>query len=157
LIKNLLKFGGGCVVFMDYSYYAKLDYFTMVKLFNSILRDTLYNKLVSTGHYSRIFMFGYSYGARLAQAAGHKLTMANGGVPQIGDMHLCDPAGPLFDNDDDFERRVNPRLSAKNTQCINTSYGVGTTIYDCTQNFRMGYCGWLQVATQYSLGVRRFK
>jgi hypothetical protein len=148
LIKNYLKFGGGCVVFMDYGLISKLDYLTMVTQFHEPLRDVLYKKLISTGNYSRIFIFGFSHGARLSQAAGFKITQDNGGVPQIKDMHLCDAAGPLFDECP--SRRVDPRLSAKNTQCINTSNNLGSNIYDCKQNFRMGKCGWSQTGAKFA-------
>jgi hypothetical protein len=143
MIKNFLNYGNGCVVFMDYYNFSKLDYGTLVYYYEP-LRDVLYKKLISTGNYSRIFIFGFSFGARLSQGAGFKITQDNGGVPQIKDMHLCEPAGPYFDG---YPRRVNPLMCAKNTQCINTSYDKGTYYFDCKQNFRMGYCGWSQVAS----------
>ena len=40
-----------------------------------------------------------------------------------------------------------PKLSAKNVQCINTSIDKGTTIYNCHQNWRMGSCGYSQIGS----------
>jgi hypothetical protein len=39
---------------------------------------------------------------------------------------------------------ADPTPAAKNVACINTSYDQGTYVYNCHQNFRMGYCGWSQ-------------
>jgi hypothetical protein len=49
-------------------------------------------------------------------------------------------AGPTFDMNAD------PKPAAKNVACINTSNNQGTYVYNCHQNFRMGYCGWSQLA-----------
>lgn len=43
--------------------------------------------------------------------------------------------GPGFDTGRD------PKPSAKNVRCINTSTDKGTGNYNCHQNFRMGRCG----------------
>lgn len=53
---------------------------------------------------------------------------------------VCDPAGPGFYHN----KATDPKLSAKNVQCINTSVDMGTNIYNCHQNWRMGNCGVIQ-------------
>lgn len=48
---------------------------------------------------------------------------------------------------------VDPKPAAKNVACINTSSDKGTVVYNCHQNFRMGVCGFAQVAAgPYPLG-----
>jgi hypothetical protein len=41
---------------------------------------------------------------------------------------------------------IDPKPAAKNVACINTSVDQGTYVYNCHQNFRMGYCGFSQLA-----------
>lgn len=56
-------------------------------------------------------------------------------------------AGPGFDI------FVDPKPAAKNVECINTSTDKGTPIYNCHQNFRMGFCGFSQAASgSYPVG-----
>lgn len=40
-----------------------------------------------------------------------------------------------------------PKLAAKNVQCINTSNDKGTVVYNCHQNWRMGSCGTSQIGS----------
>lgn len=48
---------------------------------------------------------------------------------------------------------VDPKPAAKNVACISTSSDKGTVVYNCHQNFRMGICGFAQVAAgPYPLG-----
>jgi hypothetical protein len=59
-------------------------------------------------------------------------------------------AGPGFD----FTALAihDPKLAAKNVQCIHTST-MGTSIYTCSQSWLMGNCGKIQAATQpYPMG-----
>lgn len=48
---------------------------------------------------------------------------------------------------------VDPTPAAKNVACINTSNDKGTFVYNCHQNFRMGFCGLSQPAAgSYPIG-----
>jgi hypothetical protein len=81
---------------MDYSKYSVVnDYFVLVGKYKLIL-ETLIKKLRNINNLERVFMFGFSFGSRLAQGAGYNLTMSNGGVAMIGRMDLCDPAGEFL-------------------------------------------------------------
>lgn len=52
-----------------------------------------------------------------------------------------------------FDMYVDPTPAAKNVQCIDTSIDKGTYVYNCHQNFRMGYCGYSQPAAgSYPVG-----
>jgi hypothetical protein len=53
-------------------------------------------------------------------------------------------AGPGFDHTPLMVR--DPKLAAKNVQCIHTSTDKGTSIYTCSQNWLMGNCGKSQPA-----------
>jgi hypothetical protein len=139
-VSKLLQYRGGCVFFMDYYPYSKLDYGSLVGHWAGIYA-VLVKKLTQIGNYDRQYVFGFSYGARLAQYAG----IGVGGL--ISRMDLCEPAGPYFNMNDD------PKPAAKNVACIDTSNDKGTYIYNCHQNFRMGYCGWTQPAAgAYPMG-----
>lgn len=139
VIKSTLNLNGGCVIVMDYSFYSGYGkgYGEIVHRY-PWLRDVLVNALKMFGEYSRMHVFGFSFGSRLAQGAGNVLTDENNGIPVIASMDLCDPAGPDFDGN---SRRVPCRRSAINVASIHTSEDYGTRIYDCHQNFRMGHCG----------------
>jgi hypothetical protein len=127
---------------MDYSRHSVVgDYFVLVSKYEA-LRNILIKKLIQVGNYDRMTLWGFSFGARMAMAAGVNLTATNGNVPQISRMELCESAGPGFEG---TNRIVDPTRAAKNTACINTSSDKGATIYNCHQNFRMGYCGWSQI------------
>lgn len=52
-------------------------------------------------------------------------------------------AGPGFDSRTDLG---DPKLAAKNVQCIHTSSDKGTNRRECHQNFMMGFCGQSQKA-----------
>lgn len=88
----------------------------------------------------------------------HKLEACNCAIPQVRFKNRSKPKtknsnlapfwsfkiltllGPGFELT--AARRVkNPKMSAKNVACINTSTDKGTAIYDCHQNFLMGECG----------------
>lgn len=95
MVQNFLTHGGNesCVIFMDYSKYGVVaDYFVLVGKYAKIL-NTLIKKLWQIGRYKDLTVFGFSFGARLAQGAGFNLTMSNNGVIQIDRLELCDPAG----------------------------------------------------------------
>lgn len=147
MIKNFLKYRGGCVIFMDYSYYSYKqnlnNYFGLVKKFHFI-SDILLQKLIqmeANGFKANNgFMFGFSFGAQLVLDAARRF-----GIQKIPEINLCDPAGPGFDL---RPGRKDPKLSAKNVMCINTSTDKGTRFKDCHQNWLMGYCGIHQAARQ---------
>lgn len=117
---------------MDYSNFSITDYFRLTPHFRG-LSDLLLRKVIQIGNYDRLFMFGFSFGARLCFDVGARV-----GANRIDKIDGCDPAGPAFDGK---LKSVDPKYSAKNVQCINTSVSKGTSIYNCHQNFRMGKCG----------------
>lgn len=92
MIDAFLTHGGGCVIFMEYSKYSAGSYAVLCSRY-ALIRETLKRKVLQIGNPERIFIFGFSFGARLAQGVGYDLTMANNGVPVFKRMDLCDPAG----------------------------------------------------------------
>lgn len=74
LISNLTYFRGGCVIFMDYYEFAKNpDYFALVRQFANISNVLLQKlkQLEKEGvHDDNLFLFGFSYGSRVAFEAG---------------------------------------------------------------------------------------
>lgn len=134
-------------MFVDYSNFGtNPDYFHIVGTDFAPISKVIGKKLVQIGNYSRIFMFGFSFGARLVTEVG--ITTANG---TIGRIDLCEPAGPGFDY---TPLARNFTLAAKIVTCISTSNDKGTTSYNlCPQSFRMGWCGWAQsAASVYPMG-----
>lgn len=87
---NLLKYSNGCVMFVDFSFFAMSDYNKLLAEF-SPLAQLIGRKLEQIGNFSRVFMHGFSFGARLATAVG--IVTTNG---TIGRMDLLDPAGIFF-------------------------------------------------------------
>ncbi|KAL7025543.1 hypothetical protein ACKWTF_013525 [Chironomus riparius] len=139
VVNSTLQYAGGCVVFMDYSYFAKLGYGDLVARYY-LLRDALINTMKLFGNYEKMHVFGFSFGARLAIGAGNNITNLYNKVPQIPRMDLCEPAGPNFASTDKTFAPAN--RSASLVQIINTnSFGYGTGIYDGHINFKMGHCG----------------
>lgn len=52
-----------------------------------------------------------------------------------------------------FDYYEDPKPAAKNVACIDTSWDRGTNVYNCHQNFRMGFYGYSQPAAgPYPLG-----
>jgi hypothetical protein len=137
-IRNLTYYRGGCVIFMDYSVYSVRDYFFgLMPHFNQLASLLAERIRQTTSFYENVFMFGFSFGARLSFEAGARI-----GYNLIDHIQVCDPAGPGFDGD---ARSVDPKLSAKFVYCINTSTEYGTHYYNCHINFRMGICGYQQI------------
>lgn len=90
VVRNLLKFRGGCVFFMDYSTFANVsNYFSLTYNFNGI-SDVFLKKFRQIGNYDRQYCFGFSFGSRLCIDVGLRI-----GNQSIGRMDLCDPAGSL--------------------------------------------------------------
>lgn len=137
-VRNLTYHRGGCVIFMDYSFYAmNPNYFILVSHFQ-FLAHLLTRKIRQVVmDFNNVFMFGFSFGARLCFEAGGKI-----GYQLIDHIQVCDPAGPGFDGDG---RTIDPKLAAKFVYCINTSAEYGTQNYNCHINFRMGICGHRQI------------
>lgn len=91
-IMNLLKYSNGCVMLIDYNFFSKNgDYFGMVATDFYPLAKLIGRKVVQIGNFSRIFMHGFSFGARLAAEVG--VVNTNG---TIGRMDLLEPAGITF-------------------------------------------------------------
>lgn len=57
-------------------------------------------------------------------------------------LSACDMAGPGFDG----VYKRDPKLAAKNVQCIHTSWYAGTHDRNCHQDWLMGQCGRYQSA-----------
>lgn len=141
-VKNAtLKEARGCVILMDYSYYSKQGYYQIARRFY-LLRDVLANAVNKFGNYDRMHFFGFSFGARIAIGLGNNFTAMNNGTPVLPRMDLCDPAGPYFYPYEILYQKS--QTAAKNVACMHTSIGYGTAVYDCHQNYRMGYCAWFQ-------------
>lgn len=117
---------------MNYSYYSKSSYLLLYSNLSG-LKNVLIKKMRQIANFSRQLCFGYGFGARLCVAAGLALETP------IDRMELCDPCRQLFNN------HADPKPAAKNVACINTSTDLGTSVYNCHQNFRMGQCGNSQV------------
>ena len=58
-------------------------------------------------------------------------------------------AGPGFD----YIYKKDPKLAAKNVQCIHTSINAGTKERNCHQNWLMGHCGQYQDAANVTESV----
>ena len=74
LISNLLYFRGGCVIFMDYFQFSNVQkYFKLLRKFSKI-SAVLLRKLRQLGdsgvNDDDLFMYGFSFGARLVIDAG---------------------------------------------------------------------------------------
>lgn len=52
-------------------------------------------------------------------------------------------AGPGFDH---LSIQPDHRVAAQNVQCIHTSRDKGTRFYNCHQDWRLGNCGFAQIA-----------
>lgn len=121
---------------MDYSDYSQLFYSQLLLLFNrmvNVLKDKLIELETFGFNPNNGYIFGFSYGARLATVGAYKF-----GKRKIRDIDCCDMPGMGFDY-----KIPNHKLSAKNVQCIQTS-SIGTIFNSCHQNWKMGNCGYSQ-------------
>lgn len=137
-INNLTYHRGGCVIFMDYSRYSKTPYTSLATHFHALSRHLVRKIRHVSDDYGNIFLYGFSFGARIALEAGTRL-----GYQVLERIDACDPAGPAFDGIGN--NNVDPKFSARSVNCINTSVDKGTNFYDCHINFRMGICGHKQL------------
>ena len=75
LVENLLRFRGGCIIFMDYSNHSIVqDYFVLVRKFNSlsmVLNRKLWQLEEQGFNPDNLFMYGFSFGAQLVINAGN--------------------------------------------------------------------------------------
>jgi hypothetical protein len=65
VFQQTMKFSGGCVVLMDYSYFSAMGYGDLAYRYY-LLRDLLVTVVRLFGNFSRMHFFGFSFGARLA-------------------------------------------------------------------------------------------
>jgi hypothetical protein len=87
-VEQLLVHRGGCVFFVDYSKYSKVnDYFALLPHFLGISAVIL-KKFKQIQNYERQYCYGFSFGSRLCIDVG-----INIGNQSIERMDLCDPAG----------------------------------------------------------------
>ncbi|XP_038106977.1 uncharacterized protein LOC6049112 [Culex quinquefasciatus] len=145
-LSNLTAHRGGCVICMDYHKYAQtIDYFRgLVPNFNRIVDSLVWRlrELEQSGFDpAEGLVFGFSFGAQTAMDAGRRF-----GFRKLGRIDVCDPAGPGFDSPDTALSILDPKLAARNVQCIHTSL-LGTTRRSCHQNWNMGNCGLRQPGT----------
>lgn len=125
---------------MDYSSYSELSYVRLVRLFKPIV-SILTSQLTEMEYHgfdpNKGYMFGFSFGGRVAIAAGYRF-----GVRKLKEIDCCDMAGPGFDT----RKQLDNKLSAQNVQCIQTSSDKGTRHNNCHQNWKLGNCGMSQPA-----------
>lgn len=94
MIESMLKFRGGCVIFMDYGFYSKLDYGLLMTHFNGLqaLVTSFLVMLENVGfNPDNGWLFGFSYGAHLAFEGAYQF-----GPQRLNRVDTCDPAGPGF-------------------------------------------------------------
>lgn len=90
-INNLLYYRGGCVIVMDYSRFSRQPYVTLAVNFSPLARVLVKKIQQTTSFYENVFLFGFSFGSRLAFEAGVRL-----GQQRIERIDACDPAGYEF-------------------------------------------------------------
>jgi hypothetical protein len=137
IILNLLKYRGGCVCVVDYRSYTMLPSPFSVDVDFIPISKVIEQKVEEVGNFSRMLFQGHSIGSRWAVQTGSVV----GGGGKIDKLDLCELASPFFDGTI-FEK--DPKTGGINVECIHTSASIGTTKYNCHQNWRMGYCGWFQ-------------
>lgn len=147
MIGNLTEVRGGCIIFIDYSYYGKdPNFLALLWHFDSI--SSVVTKLLKNIEKEGFspdnwFMFGQSYGARLVIDAaanfGYQKVKEIDGIEYSQHMEssehiftVCELAGPGFE----FRFTTkSPQSAAKNVACIHTSVLAGTFIRDCHQDW----------------------
>lgn len=128
---------------MDYFYYSEtFFYLDLLEVFEDLVKlvTKKLSKLEAAGFdlQSKGYIFGFSFGARLAVEGAAQL-----GHQRIKEIDLCDMAGPGFVN---VRQNTKPTLIAVNTQCIQTSDDKGVYVRECHQDWNMGCCGKYQIA-----------
>lgn len=124
---------------MDFSKYSKQDYFQVLVPQLSHISNALVEKLRDLERLgfdpAEGFIFGHSFGSHIATEAGRRF-----GLQRLGRIDACEPAGPGFDAPNLAFSQLDPKLAARNVQCIFTSQ-VGVKRRSCHQNWNMGDCG----------------
>jgi len=85
---NLLQYRGGCVFFMDYSAYSKVEYYYKLVSHFTGISNSLLRKVNQIGRNDQLYLFGFSFGSRLCMDVGVKV-----GNQSISRMDLCERAG----------------------------------------------------------------
>ena len=156
LVTKLLKYRGGCVISMNWGNYSDdINYMEVVLIHWKKVSKVLLRRLNSMEAEGRspdnMYMYGHSLGGRLVIDAG--IAFGDNKIFQIDckkiihfsqtlftdlvNISACDAAGPgfyLYDTDEGH----NSKRAAKNVQCIHTSVGAGTSVYNCHQDWLMG-------------------
>lgn len=137
-VRNFLKYRRGCVCVMDYRSYTLNPNFLFSTTTDYVpLTEVAVKKIIRVGNYKRIMFYGHSIGSRIAVGVGVTLE------GKIGRMDLCELAGGGFDGNEDLD--WDPTTAADNVQCIHTTSAIGTTTFNCDQNWRVGgACGFGQ-------------
>ena len=69
LISNLSIYRGGCIIFVDYSYYSMIPFYRIFYHHFTYISNVILNKLKQLEAEGfdpeNMYMFGYSFGARL--------------------------------------------------------------------------------------------
>ena len=69
LIRNLTIYRGGCIMFVDYSFYAMIPFYRIFYNHFPYISNVILNKLKQLEEEgfnpNNMYMFGYSFGARL--------------------------------------------------------------------------------------------
>ncbi|KAL9917208.1 uncharacterized protein ACN427_001827 isoform 2-T2 [Glossina fuscipes fuscipes] len=142
LRERLTYHRGGCIICIDYGYWAEETYLKLWRNFD-IITEVLYKEILSLIHKGlnprQSFLFGFSYGGHIVSTIGRRLPPKY----KFKKIDICDMAGPGFD----FFTDHNHKDAADNVQCYYSSIGKGTRFYDCHQNIRLGQCGYSQLAT----------
>lgn len=139
---------GGCVFYMDYSYYSFAWIGTLVKKFDPIMK-VLLTKLRKLEELQFVpdngYLFGFSFGTLLAFEAGYQF-----GRLRLYRIDGCDPMGPYY-----YSKTSPPVMhaneSAQYVTCIHTSNDFGTSWRYCPIDINMGFCGDSQIAAWGSM------
>uniref|UniRef100_A0A1A9ZRD2 Lipase domain-containing protein n=1 Tax=Glossina pallidipes TaxID=7398 RepID=A0A1A9ZRD2_GLOPL len=133
---------GGCIICIDYGYWADENYLKLWRNFD-IITEVLYKEILSLIHKGlnprQSFLFGFSYGGHIVSTIGRRLPSKY----KFKKIDICDMAGPGFD----FFTDHNHKDAADNVQCYYSSIGKGSRFYNCHQNIRLGQCGYTQPAS----------
>ncbi|KXJ72242.1 hypothetical protein RP20_CCG018528 [Aedes albopictus] len=140
LLSNLTTYRPGCTMFMSYGNDSqKMNYFRDLYPNFDLLASSLtqYLRRVEAVGFDPDdgYLFGFSFGANLALEAGRRF-----GLQRLGRIDVCEPTGVRFDNDKRYFL-LDPKLAAKQVQCIHTSNNLGTQRRDCHVSWSMGICG----------------
>ncbi|XP_055603070.1 pancreatic triacylglycerol lipase-like [Uranotaenia lowii] len=141
------KHRGGCVMIMLYANDdQRYDYFgELLPVIDSLTNSLVdYLKFIEDAGFDPAngLIFGHSVGAQLAFKAGRRF-----GFQKLGRIDACDPALQGFGDKVEF-RWTDPKLAAKQVQCIHTSKRFGIAERNCHVNWNMGDCGVQQEGRQ---------